>query len=109
LFTRLIETYPSFIKGAENTFQFLTQVDERVFCEVKKRYPIIKLPDLSYVQPQPNRLQMTYQSPHPTADLVEGLIAGCAGYFHESIDIQKNINDLGARGTQVQFDLNKNP
>ena len=107
LFGRLVEAYPAFIIGASSSFEFLTQVEDRVFSEVKQRFPVAQLPHLSYAQPRPDQLQIRYQSLHPYPDLVQGLIGGCAAHFQENLDIQISVEDLGQAGKRVEFNLTK--
>ncbi len=86
----------------------MMNVESYVHVEVRKLYPDAELPYFECEAPDEKHMVMTYRSTRPLADLAEGLIAGCAAHFGETIDIARE--DLpGERGTHVRFTLTKQP
>ncbi len=106
LFNRFHALYGQFFEGAQSTFNFLENVESYIHVEVRKLYPDAELPSFKCEVQGDTHMVMTYRSKRPFADLAEGLIAGCAEHFGESIDIRHEDLSDGDR-THVRFQLTK--
>jgi len=108
LFGRFVERYPEFFVAPRNSFEFLATVDDTVHGEVRKLYPNAELPSFAFVPDGVDRVTMTYRSCRPFGDLAEGLIAGCAKHFGETLDISRE--DLSRNDeTHIRFNLQRRP
>jgi Heme NO binding. len=106
LFGVLVGGHPQFLKGVEDAFQFLLQVDRYIHVEVRKLYPDAQLPKFTYEQPNPSTLIMNYSSERPFADLAEGMIVGCIRHFGHDITVTRE--DQGeAPGLASRFTMTK--
>ena len=106
LFGRFVDLYPEFFEGVDSCFQFLELIENHVHVEVQKLYPDAELPTFGTEQPEPNKLEMTYQSMRPLAPVAEGLIRGCIAHYQE--DITLTVEDLsGGDNTRARFTLEK--
>ncbi|MCX4244156.1 heme NO-binding domain-containing protein [Paraliomyxa miuraensis] len=104
LFGRLVHLYPQFLEDETSAMDFVPKVENYIHHEVRKLYPDAALPSFSIERQGPNRLTFVYQSARPLGDLAEGMLLGCAEYFGESIEL--NREDLPAtQGHRVRFDL----
>ena len=101
LFTQLKKRYGKLIQQANNTFDFLWQVDKHIHVEVLKLYPEAELPRFNCTDLGPNAMSMTYHSNHPFEKLAEGLILGCAESFGDKIHIESK--NLGPSETKNNF------
>ncbi|MBT4868142.1 MAG: heme NO-binding domain-containing protein [Planctomycetaceae bacterium] len=106
LFGRFHENYHHFFDGVETAFQFLQNIEGYIHVEVLKLYPDAELPAFDYESSDPNELVMIYHSARPFADLAEGLIAGCADHFGETLDIKREDRSHDNE-TCVRFVLTK--
>ena len=106
LMTRFTKLYPAFFEEIENTFQFLSTIENHVHVEVNKLYPDAELPTFDTKQTDDSTLVMEYKSARPFADLAEGLIRGAADFFNENIEVSRE--DLsGGIGNHARFTLTK--
>ncbi len=103
LFVRFSVGHAHFFTGIENTFQFLSGIENYIHIEVLKLYPDAQLPSFDYENGQNDRMVMIYRSARPFADLAEGLIYGCITYFGEQIEVIRE--DLSDNGTAAKFTL----
>jgi len=108
LFGRFNELYPAFFDGVNDTFEFLSQIEEHVHMEVRKLYPDAELPMFETVRLDADTLVMTYRSRRPFADLAMGLMQGCALHFEEDIAIDQDDMSEEDR-THVRFTLRRQP
>lgn len=106
LFSRFHALYEQLFGGAQSTFDFLTNVESYVHVEVRKLYPDAELPTFECEVEDDAHMVLIYRSKRPFADLAEGLVAGCAEHFGESIDIERQDLSDGNR-THVRFQLTK--
>ena len=91
-----------------DTFDFLSQIEEHVHTEVRKLYPDAELPVFETVRLDEDTLEMTYRSGRPFADLALGLIQGCADHYGEDVAVDQE--DMSAEGrTHVRFTLRRQP
>lgn len=106
LFTRLATGYPHFLDGVDSAFGLLMRIEGVIHPEVLKLYPDAELPQFDIQRTGPEQMMMVYRSPRGLADLAEGLIRGCAAWFNETIEIERE--DLsGGRNTHVRFTLTR--
>jgi len=105
LFGRFVDLYPEFFEDRNSCFSFLDLIENHVHVEVKKLYPDAELPTFATVQPEPNKLEMTYQSTRPLAPVAEGLIRGCIAHFKENITV--TVEDLSGDNTHARFTMEK--
>jgi hypothetical protein len=104
LFAAFASLYPVFLAGEDSALHLLSRIDTYVHDEVQKLYPDALFPRFDPQQPAPGRLELTYASSRPLADLAEGLIRGCIAHFGETVDVQRE--DLGTRdGRAARFAL----
>lgn len=106
LFGRFVERYPQLFVGLKSTFRFLEGIEGYIHVEVRKLYPDAELPRFDCDTSQPGRLELTYRSDRPFADLAEGLMRGCIEHFGEPLELRRE--DLSAgRGTSARFILSR--
>lgn len=89
LFKKLLTRYFDLVSRTQSTFEFLRQVDQHIHVEVLKLYPDAELPRFECTTLSPTSMAMEYRSNHPFESLAEGLILGCAEYFNEKINIER--------------------
>ena len=106
LFGRFNALYGQFFEGVQSTFNFLESVESYIHVEVRKLYSDAELPSFKCEVQDDTHMVLIYRSKRPFADLAEGLIAGCAEHFGESIDIRYQDLSDGGR-THVRFQLTK--
>ena len=107
LFGRFALAYPRFFQGVDNSFLFLSGIEDVIHADVRKLYPDAELPTFE-VNMTPDSLTLTYFSEHPFVDLAQGLIEGCVAYFGEAIDIRReHLSNLP--GAQARFILTSRP
>jgi hypothetical protein len=106
LFGRFHALYGQFFEGPHTTFSFLSSVHSYIHVEVRKLYADAELPTFDCEVGDDTHMVMIYRSKHPFSDLAEGLIAGCADHFGESIEIRQEDLSRGNR-THVRFQLTK--
>lgn len=104
LFSSLGEAHPEYIKDVPDTFSLLLQVHQHIHVEVRKLYPDAELPHIQ-CEARDDGMILHYRSERPFADVAEGLIAGCADHFGETISIER-ARDSGD-GRDVEFVLTK--
>jgi hypothetical protein len=107
LFTIFHLKYSNFFKGIPNTFQFLKNIENYIHVEVKKLYSDAELPRFEFKQLDAKRLELTYRSNRPFADLAEGLMLGCIAHFKEKIDVQREDLSGPPAETCARFTLTK--
>ncbi|MES9906160.1 MAG: heme NO-binding domain-containing protein [Sedimenticola sp.] len=106
LFGRLSAGHPDFLKGIDNSFDFLQLVENHIHVEVRKLYPDAELPQFEDQRPDPDHLILTYSSKRPFGDLAMGLIEGCIDHFSEQVTITRRDIE-SAEGYVIEFDLVK--
>lgn len=83
------EKFSDFFSDSQSTFDVLRKVDNHIHVEVRKLYPDAELPKFSFEDTGDNSMNLFYESTRNLPDLAEGLIEGCAKFFGEKIDIQR--------------------
>ncbi len=92
LFTVFEKNYKSFFEDIDDSFQFLSQVDEYIHVEVRKLYPDAELPKFDILDHGDN-MTMLYQSTRKMSDLAVGLIEKCMEHYQEEGTIKKQVLD----------------
>lgn len=92
LFGRFVALYPKFFADVNDSFVFLSGIENIIHAEVLKLYPDANLPKFD-VQIDGDQLIMTYHSNRHFADLAEGLIIGASKHFNETFEIIKTNLD----------------
>ena len=105
LFSRFVDLYPQFFEGIDSAFDFLKNVEDYIHVEVLKLYPDAELPSFRYVMPEAGRMELTYLSPRPLADLADGLIQGCVEHFQEAITVEREAPVFDQGHQRVRFIL----
>lgn len=95
-----------FFEGCNDTFEFLHRIDNHIHVEVKKLYPDAELPRFYYESVDTNQLRLIYESSRAFGDLAEGLIEGCAEYFGEVLQIQKD-DQSSTKQHRIVFTITK--
>jgi len=106
LFGRFFSIYPHFFEGKQNSFEFLSELEDYIHVEVLKLYPDAQLPAITTeIAPDGNSMKMSYKSSRKMGNLALGLMTGCARHFKEDITVEKISED--DEGTVVNFLLTK--
>jgi hypothetical protein len=103
LFGHFAAAYPRFFQHSNDSFQFLSGIENIIHAEVRKLYPDAELPTFE-VESAPGRLTLTYFSDHPFADLAHGLIEGCLAHFGGGVALRRESTP-GIPGAQARFIL----
>ena len=100
------DKYSDFFEACPNTIEFLKTIDNHIHVEVKKLYPDAELPSFSFDDSSPNYLTLRYQSSRPFSVLAQGLIEGCADYYHEKLNVEM-VDQSNAQASNVEFVISK--
>ncbi len=105
LLHRFAAGFPQFFAESKGALALLERVETVIHVEVRKLYPDAELPSFDTAR-DGDRLTMVYRSPRRLSHLAEGLIAGCAEFYGETIDVERE--DLsGGDGEVVRFTLTR--
>jgi hypothetical protein len=107
LFGRFTKMYPDFFRDVDDSFQFLSGIEDVIHAEVRKLYPDAELPTFQ-VERTTDRLVLTYFSSCPFADLAHGLIEGCLAHFGEMHSLEREAPPP-LPGAQARFILTRGP
>jgi len=83
----LAKRYPNFFRNHANARSFIVTLDSIVHPEVNKLYPGSETPKFDFDASSPDVLVMNYRSKRKLCALVEGLAAGTADLFGETVAI----------------------
>ncbi len=108
LFSVLIKIYPKSISSYNNSFEFISNVEEVIHPEVKKLYPDSDLPSFEMISINNNEMKIIYKSSKPLMGLAKGLMTGCIKYYEENIDISYDKPRYDNNMYQSLFTLTKN-
>lgn len=100
LFKVFFEKFPSFFKDINDSFTFLSSVEDYIHPEVKKLYPDAQLPRFD-CQREGNTLNMIYHSSRHFSDLAEGLIIACARHYGEQVEVKREMLDENSARFQI--------
>lgn len=93
-----VRKFPDFFSSQKTVFDFLASIDNYIHVEVRKLYPEAELPSFWHKRISENRLELTYKSQRPFADLAYGLIVGCIEHYGEKIEVTYEDLDGKSRG-----------
>jgi hypothetical protein len=85
----LAASYPTFFVGHQSLRTFLPTVNDVIHVEVRKLYPGSDTPGLTVEDGDDGDLRLYYASSRQLCALAEGLIAGAAARFGESVAVQQ--------------------
>lgn len=91
LFAKLYASLPPSLQHCTDLRQFLLAIDNTIHKEVKRVYPDSYLPSFSYDDSDANQLTMHYRSKRKLCFAAEGLIAGAAQQFGETVQIDHPV------------------
>lgn len=102
LFAELIAAYPQWIEGLNSSFEMLQKVDSFIHVEVRKLYPDASPPGFKCNRYTETTMELIYESPRCLGDVAEGLIQGCAAYYGERLQVQReSLGDMS--GSRERF------
>ncbi|MEE4243915.1 MAG: heme NO-binding domain-containing protein, partial [Kangiellaceae bacterium] len=81
--------FTSFYDEVDNILDFLKKIDNHIHVEVAKLYPDAELPEFSFEESDSGEFLLHYRSTRGFADLALGLIEGSAGYFNQTLNIDR--------------------
>lgn len=96
--------FPAFFEGQTDAKTFLLGVDHIIHVEVRKLYPDVKLPKISYEDPGPKQLVIRYESARKLCALMEGLLDGVAKHFGETIQ-HRQVQCMHRGNSHCRFEL----
>ena len=105
LFVRFGQLYPAFLEKVDDSFTFLSSIENYIHKEVLKLYPDAQLPEFIINQKDENTLVMRYISERGMYAFAHGLIIGCLAHFDEKANIAFEIQD--DIGNDVVFTITK--
>lgn len=105
LFYRFTKPYEKELADSPDAFSFLQKLNDIVRMEVLKLDPKASVPLISTKPIDANTLEILYRSERKLGDLIEGLLTGCAGFYQEAIDIERET--LEPDGSRMRFVLRK--
>lgn len=105
LFGRLADHYGVLMKGIENPFQLLENLEVVIHQEVKKLYSDAKTPLIEVISSTPEKIELIYSSHRSMGDVAEGLILGCSDYYGVPLSVSRQ--NLAEDGTKVRFTVKK--
>ena len=100
---RFAQLYPVFFKTAPDLFQFLASIDGHIHVEVRKLYPDAELPRFETVSRSDDAISLVYRSSRHMSDLAQGLIAGTAVHYGETVNVIVTATSDGG----VRFDVSR--
>jgi len=104
LFGRFAALYPIFFFDAGSALDFLGRINTYVHGEVQKLYPDAEFPHFDVARRSATKLELTYRSSRPLADLAEGLIRGCIAHFGRPITVHREDLDPDAHAARFVLD-----
>ncbi|MFC2102139.1 heme NO-binding domain-containing protein [Bacteroidota bacterium] len=105
LFGRLADRYGILMKGINDPFQLLENLEVVIHQEVKKLYSDAKTPLIEVVSSTPEKMELTYSSHRSMGDVAEGLILGCSDFYGVPLSVLRQ--NLTEDGTKVRFTIKK--
>jgi len=88
-FPHLVERYPAFVSGHASTIPFLLQLNDVIHPEVRKLFPGAYAPEFEFDQIDDSTLAIGYVSYRNLCAFAEGLVAGAATHFGETVVIDQ--------------------
>ena len=104
LFGRFLKLYPELFRDYDHAFALLARLDDTVHVEVRKLYPEATPPRFE-ARLREGRMELTYTSVRPFADLARGLLDACLEHYEEEIEVLET--DPRGDRRQVRFELRR--
>lgn len=105
LFGRFVALFPSFFDHANDSFDFLTHLEDHVHTEVRKLHADACPPKLEAVC-DGLTMRLSYSSHRPFADLAHGLIEASLAHFGDHAVLERVESPVGD-GRQAIFHLRR--
>lgn len=99
------EHYPDFFNLSNDSFSFLSSIEDVIHPQVLKLYPDAELPSFQIERKSEDLLIMTYNSSRKMGDFALGLIQGCLVHYGETATVSKE--NITEDGTIVRFTIHK--
>lgn len=99
-----VKGYPVFFKGIDDSFKFLSGIDDKIHPEVLKLYPDAELPRFDTII-NGSQMELIYSSSRSMGDFAMGLIESCLQHFGETATVTKE--NLSQDGSKVRFIIDK--
>lgn len=87
MFPRLASKFPVFVRDHAHPRSFLKTIHGVIHVEVRKLMRDADPPHISWCEPSPDELVLTYTSARRMCSLMEGLLRGAANHFGTPMDI----------------------
>lgn len=85
-FPKLAAKFPVFVAGHDHPKTFLKTIDDVIHVEVRKLFRDANPPRITFTDPGPDQLILTYESGRRLCALMTGLLDGAAEYFKIPIE-----------------------
>lgn len=89
LFVRFTALFPVFPAGADSALDLLADLESKVHRELRALAAGLDPPKLLCAGRGSDWVELRYRSAHRLADLVEGLVMGCADHFGEELELRR--------------------
>ena len=89
-FDRFASQYPGMFEGINDSYEFLSQIQNNIHVQVLKLYPEAQLPMLK-TEIEGKIMKLHYLSERRMSDLAEGLIMGCLNHFPQEAVYEKKL------------------
>lgn len=83
----LAERFPGFFTPHQHTREFLLTLNDVIHPEVRKLHPAARPPEFDFTVIGDNELRIVYRSHRQLCAMAEGMIAGAATHFGETVEI----------------------
>lgn len=90
LFARFTALFPVFPAGADSALDLLADLESKVHRELRGLAAGLDPPKLLCAGRGSDWVELRYRSAHRVADLVEGLVMGCADHFGEQLELRRD-------------------
>ncbi len=95
-------TAPEHFKAANNSYDFMTRVENVIHLEVRKLYPDAELPNFDFIERSDKHYVMTYTSARQLGDFCEGLMLATLDYYGENARLSRRILQSSPM-TKIEF------
>ncbi len=106
LFGRFADGFPAMFRDADNAFDFLASVEDKIHVEVRQLYPDAELPRFEVIEHTPSRFVMVYTSSRHLGDFCEGLIRGCLAHFGEAATVGRVVKEVDPNSV-IEFSIER--
>ena len=88
-FPKLAAQFPPFVQKHNHPKPFLKTIDNIIHVEVQKLFANSEPPQITFTDPGPDQLLLTYSSKRKLCALMAGLLEGTAEHFNTPIEYQQ--------------------